>query len=207
MIITRDQVKTQLGLSDSTYDTQIDAKLPMIDAKVKIITGRKFNAQFTGTLDNGGNTISALSSKEQVYPLGVGNPWTQDHGAELLEVGDMVTGDGIPTGAYITDIYMHDKDGFTAPLITVSETLTAGGSVEFVAGFNIGYHDIVAKGVWYLIEGTTNSTAGMSAGVSSKSIGPVRISYGSGLDQLDGRSGMPLWFVQGLSGLMVHTGA
>ena len=39
MIITKEEVKTYLGIAaiDTTYDAQITAYLPIIDAKIKLI--------------------------------------------------------------------------------------------------------------------------------------------------------------------------
>ena len=206
-IITLEQVKAQLGLTgDATYDDQIDAKLPIIDAKVKSITNRKFNAQYSGTANTTAKVVSSINSKLSTYPLGVNNPYVQDHGAELLAIGDEVFGDDMAAGTYITDVFLNEQAGFSAPLVYLSDAPTVDGSTDFVVGFNVGYHDIVAKGVWFLIQNTTASTAGMSAGVSSKRVGPATISFGEGLDKLDGLTGMPLWFVQGLGGLTVMRG-
>ena len=36
-VITRDQVKTYLGISDSSYDTEIDRYIPVVDARLKQI--------------------------------------------------------------------------------------------------------------------------------------------------------------------------
>ena len=159
-VITRDQVKTALGISGSTYDTQIDAQLPYIDAKVKSITRNNWNKRIVGSTTSGSTYIEVTDYHYGGY----------DYILDWLEVGQQITGDGMASGAYITDIW---PDGTTtddnAPQIEISANATATDSAATLfLGFPIQYHDIVAKGVWYLISGT--STTLPSNPASSKSM-------------------------------------
>ena len=181
MIITLAQVKAQLGLTDTTYDTQISAKIPIIDAKVKAICQNEFNQQFYATTKTGSNLITGLITQ----PI------------KDLSTGQIITGDGIPDGAYITDIYKgYSTTELSTPSIRLSEAATATATVYIYAGFNIAYHDVVSKGIWWMIDGT--STKINDTAFKSRSVGPLSISRSDKDNKIDGKSGMPAWFVKAL---------
>ena len=181
MIITLAQVKENLGLIDTTYDAQITAKLPIIDAKVKLICRNNFNKQFYVATKTGSNLLTGLITQQ-----------TTD-----LLVGSLITGDGIPDGAYITDIYKgYSTAEISTPSIRISEAATATATVYAYQGFNIAYHDTVSKGVWWMINRTNtkiNDTA-----FKSRSVGPLSITRSDKDNKIDGLSGMPAWFVKAL---------
>lgn len=190
-IITLAQVKTQLGLSDTTYDAQITAKLPIIDSKVKLITKNNWNKRIYGDTTDASANITLYED----YTLSVKN---YGYILEWVLPGSQITGTGIPTGAYITDIYAEGtEDNENYPMVTISDNCTATASgIEMYLGFPIGYHDIVAKGIWFLIDGTSTTLPTNSA--TSESMGPASVSYSDADNKLDGISGMPMWFVKSL---------
>jgi len=194
-IITREQVKTQLGIAtiDTTYDDAIDAKLPIIDAKVKAITRNNWNKRIVGATTNADTFIEVAD-----YP-GTG---CYDYILDWLTIGAQISGDGMPTGAYIVDIW---PDGTTSsdnrPQIEISANATAtDSSAALFLGFPISYFDIVAKGVWFLIQGTSTTLPVNPA--QSQRMGPVSFTYSSSDNKIDGKSGMPSWFVKGLPRFM-----
>lgn len=200
-VIDRDTVKAYLGLTgDSTYDTQIDAQLPIIDAKVKRICGNNFNLQLTVKLTSGSKLV-------EVYGCGIENHkyWTSWPSAALEELlndiptGTMLEGDNVPSGAYIDEVYYSgvSQGGLNIPTFEMSAEATASDSTAYIyAGINTAYQSVIAKGVWWLIGQT--STKINDTSWTSKKVGPLSVSKGTGAEKIDGRSGMPAWFVQGL---------
>ena len=80
--------------------------------------------------------------------------------------------------------------------IKVSDAPTATNtSAQVFYGWNIAYDSIVSKGIWWLIQ--QQDTTITDDSWKSKSYGPVSIDKGDGA-RLDGKSGMPLWFVRAL---------
>lgn len=201
MIITRDQVKAQLGISDSSYDAQIDSKLPIIDGKIKKITGRNWNDRIIGNIENGSDYIEIFS-----YDIQSGNsrhckkfPFYYDDISEYILVTQQISGIGIPSGSYISEKYnLGTADNSNYPQVQISESCTATtDSLTIFLGFPTCYHDVVAKGVYWLINGT--NTKPLDAGSwKSRSVGPLSVTKGSEQEKLDGVSGMPNWFVKGL---------
>jgi len=62
----------------------------------------------------------------------------------------------------------------------------------------LAYVPTIAKGVQWLIEQATKGSGSEQAGVQSKRMGPVSVTYGDKEATLDGLTGMPVWFVKGL---------
>ena len=63
-------------------------------------------------------------------------------------------------------------------------------------GINIAYQDIIAKGIQYLINGT--STAIPTNSLASRSLGPSSKSFSASDQKIDNKYGMPAWFVKAL---------
>jgi hypothetical protein len=195
-VITRDQVKAQLGILDTSLDTQIDSKLPIIDAKVKQISNSRFNFQVNATLTSGSDiaTISSLSLPTSTWK------YTLDDIEEYLMVGDQIEGDGIPAESYISELYYNGSyvtlggTQYTIPAIKLSANATETGIKELFLGINIGYHDIIAKGVQYLITGTSQSLP--QNRLKSKSLPPLSVTYAD--STVNKTYGMPNWFVEAL---------
>lgn len=204
IVIDRDTVKANLGLTDSTYDAQIDAQIPIIDAKVKQICGQNFNNQITM------NTVSGV---QYIEIWGISYYWggvckMRDRSDPKMR--EIVK--DIPTGTYIegeglartciTEVfydYSAEFDGttYSAPFVKVETAPTASddGAQGFY-GWNKAYDSVVSKGIWYLIQQT--GTTIDDGSWQSKRYGPVSVSKGSGDIKIDMKSGMPLWFVKAL---------
>lgn len=210
-VITRDQVKAQLGITDSSLDAQIDAKLPIIDAKVKQITGNKFNMQIDVTLTNGVNMATVSSINDYLYGDNRGSSCAYNRNyivetlQEHLNIGDQIEGDGIPAETYIEELYYNgshvtiNDTQYTVPAIKLSANATESGIKELFLGINIGYHDIIAKGVQYLITGTSQSLP--QNRLKSKSLPPLSVVYAD--STVSKTYGMPNWFVEALPTYMV----
>lgn len=204
-VISLDQVKTQLGISDTSQDAAITAKLPIIDAKVKQICNSTFNYRFAADMSNGSNVLTAyaLFKGRDNYPAGINNPVIVRDVSKSLEIGMLVEGDNIPADTYITNFYKTgSEDSFYSSIDTLyvelSENVTDDGAGVYVTGgISIAYHDTIAKGVQFLIDGT-NTTLPDTGDWETKRMGPLTLSKGEGGSAIDGRYGMPTWFVKGM---------
>ena len=193
-VITREQVKTQLGITDVILDSQIDAKLPIIDAKVKAITGRSWNDRIIGNITDGSTYV-------EVFSYGYTQPRGRqyyDNLVDYIEVGQQISGEGMVSDAYIVDVWKLGtltSDVYPQIELDQAATETKNGATLFL-GFPIAYHDIVAKGVQWLINNTNQTITDNTW--TRKSMGPISVSKSDADNKLDSKSGMPLWFVKGL---------
>ena len=206
-VITLEQVKAQLGILDNSQDVAITAKLPIIDAKVKQITNNRYNMQVTTQLTTGSNiaTISSINYKHLYWGNGYNNNGycIEDLG-DYLQIGDQIEGDGIPAETYIEELYYNGQyvtiggTQYVVPAIKLSANATDNGLQESFVGINIGYHDIIAKGVQYLISGT-NTKLPLNK-IKSKSLPPLSVTFAD--SKVDPKTGMPDWFVEALPRFM-----
>lgn len=201
MVITLAQVKEYLGITGTTYDTRITALLPIIDAKVKAITGNNWELLALGDVTLDSATIAIRSfTNTYVYPYytaanNINQPYGLDNIHEFVQVGMELSGTGIASGAYVTGIQALPTNNYaTITMSAVATETAAGTTVTF--GFNKAYHPVVAKGVQYLMDQET--TAMPSAGLTSRRLGPASWSYSNAVSANDGKEGMPGWFVAGL---------
>lgn len=213
-VITLTKAKELLGIEDTASDADITAKIPYIDAKVKQITGNRFNLMVVGDMTSGSLYMSVYSiitpngtrfdyvwDQRRWYASGINNPYYLDDIGEYLEIGQLLEGIGIPSGAYIDELIYNgdeivsDSVTYTVPVIKLSSAATETLSGQRVyLGINQAYQDIIAKGIQYLINKT--STTLPSNSLSSKSIGPVSKSFSTVDQEIDNRYGMPAWFVK-----------
>lgn len=191
VIITLAQTKALLGLSDTEYDAQISAMIPFIDAKVKLITRNNWNKRIYGDITDGSDYITVyedytLSNKSYGYIL------------DWIQAGSQIYGTGIPTGVYIVDIFNEGtEDNENYPLVQINDDCTANTTgLEIFIGFPIAYLDVVAKGIWFMIGGTSTNLPGNT--LASRSFGALSVSFADGDQKLDKTYGMPSWFVKGL---------
>lgn len=197
-VITLAQVKTYLGITGSTQDAAITAMLPVIDAKVKQITGKDWNYQFIGETASG-NDLMMIYNVDQ---NGGKRPADIALIAEL-PTGSQLEGTGLASGSYIKEVYYSGQNGIestgtnTTPFVRLSSPATLTQSSQYVyAGINIAYLPLIAKGVQHLMN-ETSTTVTDSAWVS-RSVGPLSISRAQIDAALEARYGMPAWFIKGL---------
>ena len=172
-VITLDRVKELLGIDETTYDADLQIALPIIDAAVKQITGNQYNHHVYGSTENGSDSVSLIMDIESV------------------QVGQLISGDGIPADTYVEEI-IYD-DGILT--VTMSEDATASGDlIDMWLGIPISYQPVIAKAVWW--QKDQFSTTITDDAWSSKSMGPVSVTKAGGSEKLDGKTGMPLWFVR-----------
>lgn len=186
-MITLAQVKELLGIEETTYDVQIAAKIPYVVQKVKAITRKNWNDLIYGDITEGSPYVPVYLTNKNY-----------DDALDYILPGSQVTGEGIPEGAYVEEVYPYGRSITNMyQQIKLSTNATASGNgIYLYMGLPIGYLDIVAKGIWYLISNT--STALPAAGVTSRRLGPASWSYSNAVSANDGKDGMPGWFVAGL---------
>lgn len=212
-VITLEKCKELLGITDTSQDPQITAKIPYVDAKVKQITRNRYNYQIFGNTKSGSPYVEIYSiitsrgvrynfglnvRRDTKYVSGIMNTYWLDDIEEYIEIGQLIEGDGIPADSYIEDmVYNGDifEDGsgnqFSTPVIKLSANATATESnVRMFTGINIGLQDVIAKGIQYLINKTSTTVPGRTV----TSVGTV--SYDSVDGKMDGKYGMPAWFVK-----------
>lgn len=199
-VITLAKTKELLGITDTSLDTEITRYIPIIDAKVKQMTGNRYNMQIIAdtTVDSKVLPISGITN----VTGGIQNNWVMDDIGEYIQIGSLIEGDNIAADTYVDEFHYElssdiESNAFRGvPTITLSANATATeASIVATLGINIGLQPTIAKGIAWLItqESITAPTVG---GVSSKSIGTISISYGDSQAKIDGRYGMPLWFVK-----------
>jgi hypothetical protein len=195
-VITLAEVKQYSGIKDSCYDIDIERYLPIIDAKVKQITGNRFNYRIIIELTSGaaGAVVGSVESTRR--------PYLHEDLEDYLEIGTKITGTGIPDGTYIEEVFYNlpESDILSlqeVPRITLSQNATAdvAGGAAYL-GVNIAYLDIIAQGVMWLIQKEGIGTRGSS--LAGRTMGPVGVQFSATDQNIDNRYGMPAWFVKGL---------
>lgn len=210
-VITLAKTKELLGIADTSQDTVISAKIPYIDSLVKRITRNRYNLKVYGdtTLDSpymAVRSILTFDDTEYVYEResrrfvsGINNYCFYDSLSEFLEIGQLIEGTGIPADTYIDEVYYNGNpfndgtDDYAIPTIKLSAnaTETTESGIAYI-GINIAYQPVIAKGIQYLINKTSTTLPGRTI----SSVGTV--SYAGEDNRVDGRYGMPSWFVKAL---------
>jgi len=185
-MITLEQVKTQLGIIDTTHDSEITAMIPITEAKVTLITRRQW-ADLVEISTEAEAMIAKISPHGRLSSsANIGNQLHKDIRLEFIEPGAQISGVGIAADTSITSI--HDNK------IQMSSAATATGDTTATIGINIAYLPVIAKLVWWMIQDQRQDFN--DAGIVSRSMGPVSVSYSNG--KIDGRFGVPRWAVMGL---------
>lgn len=205
-VITLSRVKELLGLStDDTYDSELNTAIPIVDAAVKRITRNRYNYQIVGETKNGSKYV-------EVYSLF--DDWTRlyerkgdyQHNHDLedyIEIGQKVTGEGIPDDTHIVEVYYNgpavelDGDTLTVPVIELSNAATATDSAaQILLGSSIALDPVIAKACFW--QASQINTSISDTAWKSKSMGPVSVTKSDMDAKLDNKSGMPAWFVKAL---------
>jgi hypothetical protein len=174
-IITLAKTKELLGILNGSQDELINRYIPIVDAKVKMITKNRYNTQVSGITVNGVTAVELFSIHNNRYGFwkfprgrgidfnqctaGIQNPWCIDDLEEYLQVGSLVSGEGIPANTYIDEVYFNGGQvtlsgvDYTVPTIVLSNAATADSTdAQIFISFNIGLQTTVAKGIAWLID-------------------------------------------------------
>lgn len=211
IVITLAKTKELLGIDNTDYDTEIAAIIPEIDSTVKQITRNNYNWQITGDTVDGEPYIEIASIfnyagvsnyNQRDNTRGINAPGVIDDIEEYIKIGMLIEGDNIPADSYISELYTPrrkvvtlDSNEYTCPVIKINDDCTGDLSgAQIFTGITIGLQRKVAKGIFWLI-GQTSTTMPKS-GLSGRSFGPLSESFSSKDQEIDGRYGMPAWFVK-----------
>lgn len=158
-VITQAMVKTYMGITDATYDTQIALYIPDVTddlTRENGICNQSF--LFKGTADTDATDMLANVSL------------TSDEWDELY-IGSLIRING--EDGEISDF---DEDAETITLTAVlSKTDTE--QTLYIRNFPQGAKSVVAQMVFYKVQNSTVST-NYGREIASKSIGPVSVSFG-----------------------------
>jgi hypothetical protein len=206
MIITREQIKTYLGIADTSQDAAIDAMLPVVEAKVKEITRRDWDMIIRGTIDGTQYVeIRSLGTDPftDAYPQNswsVGVDWTYDTIYEHIRPGQLLTGSGIPDDTYVEKVYktrvVAAGKTYDPGTVKISNAATSSGDIDIEVGFNRAYHRTVAKLVWWMIQDQSIDLP--QGAIASKSLGDISVTYAEAGNQVDAKFGVPQWAIRGL---------
>jgi hypothetical protein len=174
MIVTKDRVKIELGVTDTSLDIKITETIPKAEARYRTIANFNFNTQFITTYVTGTNHFTLSSCPDSLI--------------FDLNYGDLIEGTGVPAEAYITTI---DKIN---GLVYVSEDFTDGGDSLSLAQ-NISYWPVISSVVYYLI-GKQSITNQNKKEVLSKAVSPLRVSFDK--SSINQRYGLPENLVQSI---------
>lgn len=214
-VISLARAKELLGITDTASDAAITAKIPFIDALVKRITKNRYNLKVYGnaTLDSPYIAVSGIivdntyefryQPTTRNFGSGINNFGYLDDLSDYLEIGQLVEGTGIPADTHIDEVFYNGTafndgtDDFALPTIKLSAnaTETSEDGIIYI-GINIAYQDTIAKGIQYLINGTSTRLPGKAV----TRVGSV--SYSDADSDIDGKYGMPSWFVKSLPKFM-----
>jgi hypothetical protein len=150
-MISLSKVKELLGITTTTYDTQITALLPVVKADVKRILNHNFHERIWATIVEG--------ESDFVYaerPLD-----------NSIEFGRVIEGTGIPDDTYITD-YDSDED------VAYCNNSFNDSTDRIYTSISIAQWQAIAKMVWFRIQGTSTK---VKENLSAKSIGDVSVTF------------------------------
>lgn len=205
-VITLARVKELLLIPGSDYDDALNLAIPIVDSAVKQITKNRWNYRVSAGTTNASTTVSIVSIISPIYYNFTGNFGPLDDIDEYVQTGQLIEGTGMPTGAYISEVFYNYPEGSVSSdistlQVTISSAATAtGSSVALYLGIPIAYQMNIAKGVWWMK--SQMSTTIEDNSWTSKSMGPISVTKGQGSQRIDNASGMPLWFVQALPKFM-----
>ena len=181
--------KTLLGITDTSYDTEITAAIPYIDAAVKQITRNRYNYRVIGATESGSTRMSLSPGGLDYNDL-----------EEYIETGMLISGTGIPANAYIAEVfYNYPTREYVTEIIEIDLSANAtetGSDVSVYLGINIAYQPIIAKAVWWWTLQT--NTAIKNDVWQSRRMGPVSVSKQDMDAKVDGSYGVPIWLVKAL---------
>lgn len=190
MSITTAQVKIELGITSSTYDSAIANKIPQAEAKYREIANNNFSWSMFVNFTNTEKTFSPLGED---YSTSYGHAFinvtpSSNNPIWQLKYGDIVEGTGIPAGTYITGIDTIENE------VTVSAAFTADGD-RLKVTTNIAYYPVISNMIWYMIQQQT-TTAASAKEYISRSVGPL--SWTLDNSAINKRYGLPEKIVQAI---------
>jgi hypothetical protein len=140
-LITLATVKTQLGISDTTYDASITAMIPIVSNDVRRILNCNFD-DYTQTTITSGSAEIELSE----------NSFNYNEPSSRFMMGQVIYSPGVPADTYIQSF---DPD---TSIYTLSTSATAAGTY-FYPTVMISQWPAISKMIFYKISKQTTGAA------------------------------------------------
>jgi len=161
-LITRASIKTYLGITATTWDSAIDALIPVVSSDVRRILNNDFNGYMYAIFDSSSAYLTAGDYRKIEV---VDGKSLTSYIMSSLQVGQVVYHANIPEGTYITA-----ADPETG-IYTLSATPTGAGTY-ICPSVLVSQLPTIAKMVWYKLK-TQNTTSAFTEKLSSISYGSV----------------------------------
>ena len=161
-LISKATVKTQLGISVITYDSEITAMIPIVSSDVRRILNNSFAKYYLAVFESGETDIDFGVINQIYYESGEYYP-------PVFEVGQVVQHANLPD-----DTYLEDMDPVTG-IYTLSAAATDDGDYV-VPTVKISQWPTISKMIWYRISKQTTTGVGKKK-LSAESYGGVSKTY------------------------------
>jgi hypothetical protein len=161
-LISRNTVKTQLGISTSDYDTNIDLMIPIVSSDVRRILNNSFNKYILAIFKSGETNIDFGVINQIFYQSG-------DYYPPVFELGQVVYHENLAS-----DTYLSSMDPVTG-IYTLS-TAAIGDGDYIVPTVRICQWPVLSKMIFYKISKMITTDVNDRI-VISESFGPISKSY------------------------------
>lgn len=149
-LISLSTVKSQLGITASTYDSALTALIPIVSDDVRRILNNRYDKYYAATITAGLASMTWAS----LCPM---------------KLGTVVYSPALPA-----DTYVKEYDPVTG-VHTLSATATASATYIYPT-ITIAQWPTISKMIWYRYKSQNVNSVDIK-GVSSESYGPVSVSY------------------------------
>ena len=160
------QVKSQLGISNTTYDSDIASMLPIVSADVRRILNDSLSKYQSAEYSAGSAALKAYDGSINATLAKYGHI-PVDYAP--LSMGDVIVGSGIPDDTYVIS-YDWESGNYT-----MSSNATGSGSYV-VKTININQWPAISKMIWYRID-KKNTASVSDKNVQSESYGKISKTY------------------------------
>jgi hypothetical protein len=181
--LTLSIVKNELGITATTWDTEITERIPFAEAKFRQVAGYQFNYIALVWYTSGKADIRVY-----IEPNGE---------LDFFNYGDIVLSADFADGTHVLQNYKipstSDAGFYDIKLSSnATDDSDANGS-EMVVSYNISNYSVLSQIVWYMIDQQSTDEV-LKKSVQSKRMGPVSITYGPG--DINQKFGLPNKIVQ-----------
>ncbi|MCP4585643.1 hypothetical protein [Pseudoalteromonas sp.] len=152
-LISLSTVKTQLGISDGTYDSEITAMIPIVSSDVRRILGTNYDCYMSAYI-----TISEATINLSTYNL-----------EPALPMGQVIYNPNIPD-----DTYLQSYDPDTGEY-TMSSTATDTDYYIYPTVL-VTQWPAISKMIWYRIDKQSTSSVSDET-LKAYSVGPISKTY------------------------------
>lgn len=165
-LISLATVKTQLGITASTYDSALSALLPIVSADIRRILHTRYDQYYECAFSAGDTTIDLLAYMYTTY---------NDIAYRTSLAAPMGLGRVLYSPSLAADTYLTAYNPATG-LFTLSAAATGPGSYVYPT-VSIAQWPAIAKMVWYKYSKQSTAHVDDMRGLSSYTVGVLSASY------------------------------